>query len=396
MGIVNYRPFLTEPNKSEAVPPATVTNLAIFTLTGNNVTLKWTAPGDDGNVGTAAQYDIRYSTSEITDANWDAATPCKDVPKPQPAGSEETFKVTGLSPFTIYYFALKTADEVPNWSDLSNVVVGKTTAKTGDVSGNGTVSAYDAALILQYVVGLIDDFPADSMSSPFAISPRSYVVSIPELSVKAGDRIHVPIAIDDATGLLTGGISLRYDSTVLKAVDVLTNTLLNGSYWKSNITLDGEVRFAFATTEPTKGQGNLLMVEFEVLPNTEGKTSNLILDNISLSNSLTITKINGSVTVIPATFSLLQNYPNPFNPDTWLPFKLAQNAPVSINIYDTKGQLIRAIALGNKNAGVYVTKDKAAYWDGRDNFGEKVSSGVYFYTLQAGEFRATRKMVIVK
>jgi hypothetical protein len=138
------------------------------------------------------------------------------------------------------------------------------------------------------------------------------------------------------------------------------------------------------------------MVEFEVLPNTEGKVNPLVLDNISLSNSLTITKINGSVQVIPSTFALLQNYPNPFNPDTWLLFKLAQDSHVTIQIYNQKGQLVRSISLGNKPAGVYVTKNKASYWDGRDSLGEKVSSGVYFYFLQGGEFRATRKMVILK
>jgi len=219
-----------------------------------------------------------------------------------------------------------------------------------------------------------------------------------------GERIQIPIAVNDANGLSAGAITLKYDPTILRAIDYAPLKLLNGYYWKANTKLQGEVRFAFATTEPTKclpsseakGQGNLLMVEFEVLPNTEGETSDLILDNVSLSNSLTIQKINGSLTVIPSNFSLLQNYPNPFNPDTWLPFKLANDAPVAINIYNAKGQLIRTIALGNKNAGVYITKDRAAYWDGRDSFGEKVASGVYFYTLQAGGFRATRKMLILK
>lgn len=94
--------------------------------------------------------------------------------------------------------------------------------------------------------------------------------------------------------------------------------------------------------------------------------------------------------------ALYQNYPNPFNPETWIPFKLAQNANVVIRIYSAKGQLVRTITLSNQKAGAYVTKDKAAYWDGRDSLGEKVASGVYFYTLQAGEFRATRKMIIMK
>jgi len=287
----------------------------------------------------------------------------------------------------------------------------------GDVSGNGIISAYDASLILQYVVGLIDVLPADSIGSPSTISPRSYVVSIPEQSAKAGDRIHVPIAINDlpvaslsavpstaqagatqtgATGLLAGGITMKYNPTVLKAIDVAALGMLSGSYWKANTLLDGEVRFAFATTENVKGGGNFLMVEFEVLPNTEGKISSLILDNVNLSNSLTISKINGSITVIPSKFVLLQNYPNPFNPETWIPFKLATDAFVTISIYNQKGQLIRTLNLGNKDAGIYITKDKAAHWDGKDSLGERVSSGLYFYQLQAGEFGAIRKMVIMK
>jgi parallel beta-helix repeat protein len=280
--------------------------------------------------------------------------------------------------------------------------------KIGDVSGNGTVSAYDAALILQYVVGLIDEFPAERMSSPSVIEPHDYEISLPDVETPASGKIQVPIVINDATGLLAGGITIKYDPTVLRAVNYASLKLLNGYYWKANTNLPGEVRFAFATTEAaTMGQGNLLMVEFEVLPNAEGKTSPLILENVNLSNSLSIKKINGEVRVIPSSFALLQNFPNPFNPDTWLPYKLASDSSVSINIYNVKGQLIRTLHLGYQNAGVYVTRDKAAYWDGRDDAGERVSSGVYFYTLRVerqrnpngggvGEFRTTRKMVIVK
>ena len=99
---------------------------------------------------------------------------------------------------------------------------------------------------------------------------------------------------------------------------------------------------------------------------------------------------------IPKRSRLLANYPNPFNPETWIPYQLAQDAPVTIHIYNTKGQLIRILHLGNKKTGIYTTKDKAAYWDGRDSSGEKVASGVYYYTLRAGEFKATRKMVTLK
>ena len=283
----------------------------------------------------------------------------------------------------------------------------------GDVSGNGTISAYDASLILQYTVGLIKDFPVNKVGAPHYDSmPQSYTVWAPEQSTNSEEVIDVPIAIDDATGLLAGGISIKYDQTILKAVDVTAFPLLSGSYWQANIQLEGEVRIAFAGTTPLKGKGNLVKIEFEVLKHAAGKTSPIILSRVDLSNSLTITKRNGSVTILAPEFALLQNFPNPFNPETWLPYQLAQDADVTVSIHNIKGQLVRTLHLGNQSAGVYVQKDKAVHWDGRDNEGERVASGVYFYTMQvcpvcvgincaiprigAGDFTATRKMVIAK
>ena len=100
---------------------------------------------------------------------------------------------------------------------------------------------------------------------------------------------------------------------------------------------------------------------------------------------------------IPAETELLRNYPNPFNPETWIPYRLAQDADVSLTIYDTSGTLVRSIDIGHQTAAVYDTKAKAIYWDGRNRFGEQVASGLYFYHLSAGDdFSATRRMVILK
>ena len=264
----------------------------------------------------------------------------------------------------------------------------------GDVSGNRTVSAYDAALILQFVVGLINTFPVSIIQSPEQITPRNYTVSLSSLSARAGKQIQAPIAINDAKGLTAGGIILKYDPTILQPTQVAST--LSGTYWKANTNIAGEIRFAFASTEPTSGTEKILIVEFEALPNTEGQSSPLILDTVQLSGSLNITKVNGMVTILPSQSLLLQNYPNPFNPETWIPYQLAYDSPVTVSIYNAKGQMIRAIFLDTKQAGVYVKKDKAAYWDGRNSEGSRVASGVYFYTLQAGEFRATQKMVIIK
>jgi hypothetical protein len=94
--------------------------------------------------------------------------------------------------------------------------------------------------------------------------------------------------------------------------------------------------------------------------------------------------------------SLLQNYPNPFNPETWMPFHIADASRVSIEIYNVKGDGIRRLDLGYRLPGRYESRGDAAYWDGRDERGEPVSSGVFFYTLIANSFRATKKMVVVK
>jgi hypothetical protein len=99
---------------------------------------------------------------------------------------------------------------------------------------------------------------------------------------------------------------------------------------------------------------------------------------------------------IPKEFRLLQNFPNPFNPETWLPYELASDATVMILIHNSGGELVRRLNPGRQEAGFYTTRDKAAFWDGRNETGEQVSSGVYFYTLQAGEFAATKKMSIAE
>jgi hypothetical protein len=98
----------------------------------------------------------------------------------------------------------------------------------------------------------------------------------------------------------------------------------------------------------------------------------------------------------PKEYMLGQNYPNPFNPETWIPYQLKGDANVTIKIYSATGQAIRTLNLGHKPAGFYNDKNGAAYWDGKNEAGEQVSSGLYFYTIQSGDFTATKKMVIAR
>jgi hypothetical protein len=99
---------------------------------------------------------------------------------------------------------------------------------------------------------------------------------------------------------------------------------------------------------------------------------------------------------MPRATAFLPNYPNPFNPETWIPFDLHGAAEVTITIHDATGSIVRTLDLGRRPAGAYLTRDRAAYWDGRNDHGEAVSSGVYFVQLVAGDHRSTRRVALWK
>lgn len=221
----------------------------------------------------------------------------------------------------------------------------------GDVNGSGEATAFDASLVLQYVVGSI---------------------SLSKSQRKAAD-----VTGDDNVSALDAAWILQY------TVGLITEFSI-----KSNPN---------APIRDIQSEKELLadaLVEIERL-------------NLSTEQRAVVKQIKQLFFQHPPTqTALLPNYPNPFNPDTWLPYQLSEDAHVTIAIYNTKGQVVRILNLGEEKAGVYLTKDRAAYWNGRDNHGQKVTSGIYFYTLQVeplnlagnrtSKFIATRKMVIIK
>ncbi|MBD3183545.1 T9SS type A sorting domain-containing protein [Candidatus Poribacteria bacterium] len=129
------------------------------------------------------------------------------------------------------------------------------------------------------------------------------------------------------------------------------------------------------------------------------KLYEMMEDNPSPDNGFMITKeiLNQiiSASKIGKT-AIFQNYPNPFNPETWIPYQLAEDGEVIIRIFNVSGNLVRNLNLGYKSAGYYKRQDKSAYWDGRNEAGEYAASGVYFYTIQAGEFIATKKLTVMR
>ena len=209
---------------------------------------------------------------------------------------------------------------------------------TGDVNRDGRVSILDLVLIAQQ---LGNSVPADS---PVDLNGDG-VVSILDLVLAIRE-------IDSTTGLAPSAVEAAWiDPAMIEA-------------WIAQAQLEDDGSLLFK-------QG----IEF-------------------LENLL--------ATLIPKETALLRNYPNPFNPETWIPYQLAESAEVTLTIYALNGKIIRHLAVGHQAAGIYRSRSRAAYWDGRNQLGESVASGLYFYTLtvrsetRTNDFTATRRMLILK
>jgi len=258
-----------------------------------------------------------------------------------------------------------------------------------DANDDGKVRANDAIVILRKIAGL--GAPDKDLFVNGTLN-----VKLEETHGIAGGSITVPLKIDQTNVVAGGDIVIAYDSSVLRAVDVSSNP---NTLMASNVANPGIIKISFADSTGTV-TNTLAEIKFDVISDN---TSPLTLQSVELyeSNSmpLKLRKIDGlfGSWAMPAkNNALLQNYPNPFNPETWIPFQLKQDSEVTIKIYKATGELVRELDLGNKYAGIYVSKDRSAYWDGKDKFGTPVASGIYFYSIKTKDFSAVKKLTILK
>jgi len=185
--------------------------------------------------------------------------------------------------------------------------------------------------------------------------------------------------------------SLWYDSSI-KLWDVSTGdlitTLIGHTSGITNLdfTSDGK------TLVTSSRDGSMLLWDFTPYLFAIGERG-LLANDINNDKIVDLQELKA---LTPKKTALLKNYPNPFNPETWIPYQLSQTENVKINIFSSNGQLIRILDLGNKPAGIYQNHSRAAHWDGKNERGERVASGIYFYTLSAGNYSATQRMVIRK
>lgn len=218
----------------DTTPPAGITNLHVNAITTSSITLSWTVPGDDGSSGTASAYDIRYSNSEINDSNWVTAVTLTGEPSPQTAGTDQTFTVTGLTCGTTYYFGVKTSDEVPNTSSLSNIATSPTSNcpdvnAPSNTTGNDfinsgavyttsvdvtlAISAADVEGVAGYYVSENPAVPSASGDGWTAIVPTtSYSGSVPFILSSANGSKDLYVWFKDAGGNVSAS---RSDSIIL-------------------------------------------------------------------------------------------------------------------------------------------------------------------------------------
>ena len=231
-----------------------------------------------------------------------------------------------------------------------------------DVNGDGQVTVIDLAMVALFYGTQV---PADTRL-PADVNADG-IVNILDLTAVAQ-------GIDDASD--DNGISLQ----------AIEAALLAAAEQAADIAVTAEA--------PTR------LVRFQNIADALADVRHLATGDVRLGKRMAVLEellhLLIEMSTIPERTALLPNYPNPFNPETWIPYHLAEAASVTLSIYNIEGQLVRTLDLGHQPAGVYQTRSRAAYWDGRNQIGEPVASGVYFYTLMAGDFSATRRMLILK
>jgi len=294
-----------------------------------------------------------------------------------------------------------------------------------DIDGSGFINLNDFS-ILAFNFNKGGDPPFTIQASPpaviaeagrnqtafFQLHPQEKLLSTSgNLGVQIGEELEISVIAEQVADLYTYSFEVSYDTSGLKLINQAGIAATEGDFLKRNT---GKTPSLFLTREENTrtlivagsvtgevagvfGSGEVARLHFQIIsdaPGTISLSNILVNDHTFKQNLLPSQKL--VLRAVPRQTAAIRNYPNPFNPETWMPFQLAEDAQVTIQIYNISGELIRSVSLGQKPAGYYVTRSQAAYWDGRNQSGEFVASGVYFYRLQAGKLVAIQKMILLK
>ena len=280
-----------------------------------------------------------------------------------------------------------------------------------DVNQDGKVDIFDLVLVGQHFgEKFISATPTAYFGQLRSALPEGELHLVMTPSATDTRQLTVSIHTTTIADLYGYHFSIQYDPAILEFLTASPSPVLAAalpqSYWQ--ISQQGTelklIQTRQGTLEGVTAEGSLATLVFHVKKTVPPASKPLIqLVDLQLADSLTraipvnvVAERVSMTELFPEKPMLLQNYPNPFNPETWIPYQLSTDSEVVISIYDTQGERVRQLDLGSQHVGTYITRGRAAYWDGEDMYGKQVASGLYFYQIWTGAFSATRKMVILK
>jgi parallel beta-helix repeat protein len=273
-----------------------------------------------------------------------------------------------------------------------------TQLKVADVSGNGTVSAMDASYVLQYVVGLIEAFPAE-LNSKERFDMNS-IEGTEDMILTLGNPVSaseteftVSINIDNVSKLYSSEISIAFDENNLELIGSNISRTFDNAMVSENKGSRGRYSLAIASGEPVSENGEIATLTFKL--KDENSSPSISIDRFQANEVDLITTSVGNEDLslnIPDQFQLYQNYPNPFNPSTTIGFDVPNGkTQVRLEIYNILGQRVKTLVNDVYSAGRYKVT-----WDGTNNVGGRVSTGVYIYRMQAGDIVQSKKLTFIK
>ena len=381
----------------------------VYLWDGNLGVLNWGEENMDSNPIFIDPHNNNYQLSDFSPAIGSGQSenaPIADLegnPRPNPAGTNPDIgayeNFLGEADSAIYGDV--TMNGTVSSFDASKIlkhVVGLDTLNYlqnffGDVSQNNELSSLDASYILQYVVGLIDDLPyiPDNL-----LANGEFIME--DITGSIGETISIPVRVTNDSNIHSFSGVLNYNNEVL-----LLDTIMAGNYYSNSILIsnkreEGYVYFASSGFEPNVGFDEVAIAIFTVLDGFNGYTtvsiSNLELNENNAIGSLVSMTINSTMNIdkqLPSIYTLHQNYPNPFNPTTKINYEMPEDALVKVVIFDVMGRNVKTLMNEIQSSGYH-----SILWDATNDMGEDISAGMYIYTILAGEYRSSKKMVLIK
>ncbi len=259
-------------------------------------------------------------------------------------------------------------------TEVTNFTIGRGSRTTGSKGWRGyidDVRLYNRVLTHTEIVALA----AENITASFPTPTHSYQVKLAGI----GDLTN---QTQDASAGATYYFTVTNSGDTKDTIRLTTTGDATGTLSRTSVSLSPGTSSDETLTIP----GTALKVPGEYVVKVTAT---------SQGDSTKIAQLETMTTIHPKTRAL-PNFPNPCNPETWIPYQLATSSDVTVKIYAVTGDMVRTLALGHQPAGLYQSKSRAAYWDGTNKLGESVASGIYFYRFEAGDYSATRKMLILK